>query len=213
MAASPMATAVFNPFGSISTRFRAAPGTCFRTAAPCSAFVTVQMRSAGISGRSRATVCSSIVSLPAIFRSCLGVRVRLRGQNRVPRPPARTTACVSNFSLGIEKSFLIKNRFFDFFPRMILLETIAQGLQIRNVAPQQFRGFLRVYWQCAQTCGNQPAFTALVSCRAAVPGELAAARQNDVQIKVFVTRASLYLRHDFPALGGEMPASSQERFL
>src|SRR5215469_1617366 len=175
-----MATAVFKPFGSISTRLRAAAGTCFRTAPACAALVTVQTRSAGIKGRSRATVCSSMVSLPTIFRSCLGVRVRLRGQKRVPRPPARTTACVTNFSLGIEKYFLIKNRLFDFLARMILLETIAQGPQIGNVASQQFRGFLRVYWQGAQTCGNQPAFTALVPCRAAVPGELAAARQNYV---------------------------------
>ena len=98
-----MATAVFNPFGSISTRLRAAAGTCFRTAVACSAFVTVQMRSAGINGRSRATVCSSMVCSPTMFSSCFGVRVRLRGQNRVPRPPARITACVTNFWLGIEK--------------------------------------------------------------------------------------------------------------
>jgi len=46
------------------------------------------MRSAGSSGRNRATVCSNIVPLPKIWRSCFGVLVRLRGQKRVPLPPA-----------------------------------------------------------------------------------------------------------------------------
>jgi hypothetical protein len=34
----------------------------------------------------------NIVSAPMMLRSCFGVRVRLRGQKRVPRPPARMTA-------------------------------------------------------------------------------------------------------------------------
>ena len=48
-----------------------------------------QARKAARGGRRFAR---SMVSSPAIFRSCLGVRVRLRGQKRVPRPPARRTA-------------------------------------------------------------------------------------------------------------------------
>jgi len=62
--------------------------------------VTVQMRSAEISGLRRATVCWSIVSFATMFKSCLGVRVRLRGQKRVPRPPARMMACVVSFSIA-----------------------------------------------------------------------------------------------------------------
>src|SRR5882724_2126373 len=96
MAARPIATAVFIPIGSISTFLRAAAGTCLRTAAACFALVTVQMRSGEISGFRRATVCCNMVSLPTIFRSCFGVRVRLRGQKRVPRPPARITAWVAS---------------------------------------------------------------------------------------------------------------------
>jgi hypothetical protein len=56
-----------------------------------------------MSGRNRATVCSNIVPLPMMFSSCFGVRVRLRGQNRVPRPPARITACIVSFSVAIEE--------------------------------------------------------------------------------------------------------------
>ena len=67
-------------------------GNCLRTAADCSALVTVQMRSAGMSGVRRATVCRSMESAPMMLSNCLGVRVRLRGQKRVPRPPARITA-------------------------------------------------------------------------------------------------------------------------
>ena len=52
-----MAAAVLRPMGSVRTRLRAAAGTCLRTATACSELVTVQMRSAGISGRRRATVC------------------------------------------------------------------------------------------------------------------------------------------------------------
>src|SRR5882672_4495292 len=97
-----MAAAVLRPIGSVRTRLRDAEGNCFLSAAVCSALVTLQMRSGEISGRRRATVCSSIVCLPTIFRSCLGVRVRLRGQKRVPRPPARITAWTGSFSSGIE---------------------------------------------------------------------------------------------------------------
>src|SRR5580704_2283078 len=96
-----MAAAVLRPIGSIKTRLRVPVGSCFLAATACSAFVTVQMRSGEINGRKRATVCSSMVSLPTMFSNCFGVRVRLRGQKRVPRPPARMTAWVVSFSVGI----------------------------------------------------------------------------------------------------------------
>src|SRR6266850_204638 len=54
MAARAIAAAVLRPMGSVSTRLRAAAGSCARTAAACSAFVTVQMRSGRMSGRYRA---------------------------------------------------------------------------------------------------------------------------------------------------------------
>jgi len=88
------------PTGSVSTRLRAATRTCLRTAAACS-HRHRQMRSGRMSGRNRAMVCCSIVSLPTMLRSCFGVRVRLRGQKRVPRPPARTTAWTFSFSFAI----------------------------------------------------------------------------------------------------------------
>ena len=63
-----------------------------RTAAACSTFVTDPDISRRNDGARRATVSRSMVSLPAILSSCLGVRMRLRGQKRVPRPPASSTA-------------------------------------------------------------------------------------------------------------------------
>src|SRR5258708_40218871 len=144
MAASPIATAVFRPTVSISTRLRAAAGTCLRTAAACSAFVTVQMRSAEISGFRRETVCGSIVSLPTMLRSCLGVRVRLRGQKRVPRPPARITAWICSFSVGIAI-------FLKFFVR------------IARSRDDQARFILWIVVTTSEFCGNEPALTRLVN--------------------------------------------------
>ena len=46
----------------------------------------------GKSGASRPAVSRSIVSSPVMFSSCFGMRMRLRGQKRVPRPPASNTA-------------------------------------------------------------------------------------------------------------------------
>src|SRR5271169_1647168 len=51
--------------------------------------------------RSRATVCSIIVVFPTMFSNCLGVRVLLRGQKRVPRPPARITAWMLSFGFDM----------------------------------------------------------------------------------------------------------------
>jgi hypothetical protein len=49
--------------------------------------------------------------LPTMFNSCFGVRIRLRGQKRVPRPPARITACVVSLSFTVSRS--IKYSFCD----------------------------------------------------------------------------------------------------
>ena len=77
-----------------------------RTAAACSSFVTAQICFGVKSGASRATVSRSIVFAPTIFSSCFGVRVRLRGQKRVPRPPASSTAHTFMFlRFGISQIF------------------------------------------------------------------------------------------------------------
>src|SRR6185312_9249510 len=55
--------------------------------------VMMSVRSGGTSGAMRATVCWSIVASPKRRSSCLGAWRRLLGQNRVPLPPAITTAC------------------------------------------------------------------------------------------------------------------------
>jgi len=47
--------------------------------------------------------------LPMMFRSCFGVRVRLRGQKRVPRPPARIRAWIA--SLFSDVLMVGKNEF------------------------------------------------------------------------------------------------------
>ena len=62
------------------------------TAEDCWVLVTTQTFRGGKSGERRARVSRSMVWSPTILRSCFGVRVRLRGQKRVPRPPASKTA-------------------------------------------------------------------------------------------------------------------------
>ena len=72
--------------------FAGGRGSCLRTDAACSVLVTIQMRDIGKMGARRSTVCSSMVLPPTMLSNCLGVRWRLRGQKRVPRPPARMMA-------------------------------------------------------------------------------------------------------------------------
>ncbi len=73
-------------------REAATPRISRRTALACSTFVTAQKLPRENNGSRRLTVSRNIVSRPAIFSNCLGVRIRLRGQKRVPRPPASRTA-------------------------------------------------------------------------------------------------------------------------
>ena len=70
-------------------------GSCSATVALYSTFVTTQMASGGVMERARLYVCLDMVSLPTICRNCLGVCIRLCGQNRVPRPPAKITTCIA----------------------------------------------------------------------------------------------------------------------
>jgi hypothetical protein len=49
----------------------------------------IEIRSGGKSGRKRSMVCWIKLRSPKKFSTCLAFALRLRGQNRVPRPPAR----------------------------------------------------------------------------------------------------------------------------
>ena len=91
-AASAIAAAVFRACGSTSTFRRGRPARLAADAAACAAPVTTSVRARGTSGASRASVSARSVRRPAIGSSCFGTRARLRGQNRVPDPPAITTA-------------------------------------------------------------------------------------------------------------------------
>jgi hypothetical protein len=91
-AARPTHGAVSRGQGSATTFSAGSPGTCARTALAWSAPVTIRVRSGGTSGAIRATVCWSIVASPKRRSNCLGRSRRLLGQNRVPLPPAITTA-------------------------------------------------------------------------------------------------------------------------
>ena len=66
--------------------------SCRRTAAACRAPVTTTTCRQPTMAAMRATVSCSSVRRPASARSCFGTSRRLRGQNRVPEPPAMTTA-------------------------------------------------------------------------------------------------------------------------
>src|SRR5271155_5034056 len=87
-----MAAAVLRPTGSARIWELGTRGSSRRTAEACSAFVTTQQFFSAKTGTRRLTVSRSMVSPLVILRSCFGVRARLRGQKRVPRPPARRTA-------------------------------------------------------------------------------------------------------------------------
>src|SRR5271154_4530193 len=87
-----MAAAVLRPAGSARMCDAGTPGISRFAAEDCCAFVTIQAFRGGKSGERRAIVSRSIVWVPTILSNCFGVRVRLRVQKRVPRPPARRTA-------------------------------------------------------------------------------------------------------------------------
>jgi hypothetical protein len=90
-AARPIAGAVLRPTGSAITCGFGNFGSCFRIAERRSLLVMIQKCFAEASGSSRATVCWIIVCLPSSASNCLARFFRLKGQKRVPRPPARIT--------------------------------------------------------------------------------------------------------------------------
>ena len=92
-AASPMQGAVFRPHGSRRIFAAGSAGSCFCVCAACDLLVTTHDRSMGIQAPTRLNVAASSVSSPKSCKNCFGSAARLWGQNRVPLPPAITTAC------------------------------------------------------------------------------------------------------------------------
>src|SRR5215475_1935708 len=167
MAARAIAAAVFRPKGSVSTRLRADVGNCFFNAVTCSAFVTVQIRSAGISDRSRSTVCSSMVVFPMMFSNCFGVLLRLRGQKRVPRPPARITACTVSDLSDMALSYHNARNVFLF--ESLMFELCDQQAGIRYGHAQKRRGNLGLEDHQIERGRNEPCLARFVMvCRIGV---------------------------------------------
>ncbi len=90
------------------------------------ALVTTARRSAGIRGSRRSTVAWSMDSEPSRRSTCLGYWERLRGQKRVPRPPARIRPVIgTGFSVVI------------FLPRLNRLVQHPQQVLAIAVLPQR----------------------------------------------------------------------------
>ena len=84
--------AVLRPSGSTSTFWDGSSGSIFRVSSASSSVVSTKMSSGRKAPSSRCTVWCRRDSFPTMVRNCLGRLPRDRGQNRVPRPPARMTA-------------------------------------------------------------------------------------------------------------------------
>src|SRR5216684_2922886 len=78
-----------------------------------------------------------------MFNSCFGVRMRLRGQKRVPRPPARITAWTVSLSVG-----------------MTVFLCILTWIARRGYEHPRF--FLRIEAMASNHRGNKPAFPPFV---------------------------------------------------
>jgi hypothetical protein len=90
-AASAHAGAVFRAAGSLRMCSAGKPGSCAEIVSHSHLFVITQTSFSFATGNSRASVCWIIVSSPSSANTCLARDRRLRGQNRVPLPPARIT--------------------------------------------------------------------------------------------------------------------------
>ena len=90
-AARPIAGAVFRPTGSATICFLSSLLSCRTIASRRSSLVMTQKCFVLASGRSRSTVSWIMLFLLLSGSSCLAMRLRLSGQKRVPRPPARIT--------------------------------------------------------------------------------------------------------------------------
>jgi len=92
VAARPIAGAVSRPIGSSMMFSDGIRSRSRRMRSECSWAVTTKTWRGSKSGKSRSTVWRTIVVDPRMGRVCLGLCFRESGQNRVPLPPAITTA-------------------------------------------------------------------------------------------------------------------------
>ena len=92
----PTHAAVSRPTGSPTIWSAGTSGSCRRASSTWAAAVMTQVRSAGIGAAVRSNVPCNSVRSPLKVRNCFGRAVRLRGQNRVPPPPAMIIECSIN---------------------------------------------------------------------------------------------------------------------
>src|SRR5579864_3689829 len=90
-AARPIAGAVLRGSGSTTTCPAGRPGSCRQISSPTNSLVMIQNDSRVLNGISRSTVVWIMVWVPSRASTCLASLRRLRGQKRVPLPPARIT--------------------------------------------------------------------------------------------------------------------------
>src|SRR5260370_18168603 len=90
-AASAQAGAVFLAAGSLRMCSRGTSGSCSTIRSSRRSLVITQTSAGSATGVSRSTVCWIIVRSPSRASTCFARALRLRGQNRVPLPPARIT--------------------------------------------------------------------------------------------------------------------------
>src|SRR5579871_5602719 len=135
-----MAGAVFRPTGSATTLSLLSRGSCCRIAGRRSSLVMIQKFLAGASGSRRATVCWIMVCLPSSASNCLARFLRLNGQNRVPRPPAKITGKKLEFFAIL--SIDLQSRF-----------GFGQGSSW-DVCPQKLQRPLRSDAELIHGCGN-----------------------------------------------------------
>ncbi len=90
-AARPMHAALSRPAGSATVCAAESRGSCRRTSSACAALVITRNDSGGKEDSNRETVCWIMLPSPKMRINCLGLCRRLRGQKRVPAPPAMIT--------------------------------------------------------------------------------------------------------------------------
>ncbi len=96
-AARPAAGAVLRAAGSQTICSPSRVCSCAETASESRSLVITQSSSAVAKGPSRSTVLWIMLRAPSSTRSCFARQRRLRGQKRVPLPPARMIGRNSTF--------------------------------------------------------------------------------------------------------------------
>src|SRR5438270_7515679 len=137
-----------------------------------SSLVTTQNCFTDASGRRRETVCWIMVCLPSSASNCWARFLRLSGQNRVPRPPARITG----WNLGGKPSVDSYFRLRDALARHIRFQKLDLGLrpdpELRNARRNYYRIALsETYWlaigrlQCAAALSRDQYLCRVLPCR------------------------------------------------